>query len=76
MDVQKQGGILRHRRDSRFILRTQPAERTLHMNHAFRLMLAAMLLSALLLGGCGKKGPLYLPDPNENQEKEPEQQAT
>jgi predicted small lipoprotein YifL len=30
--------------------------------HHFRLPVIAALLAALLLAGCGKKGPLYLPD--------------
>jgi predicted small lipoprotein YifL len=30
--------------------------------HAFKLSVIAAVLAALLLAGCGKKGPLYLPD--------------
>ncbi|WP_084644817.1 LPS translocon maturation chaperone LptM [Oceanobacter kriegii] len=35
------------------------------MKHLLRtrtLWLATLAVSALLLGGCGQKGPLYLPD--------------
>ena len=33
----------------------------LHVN-VFRLPVLAVLLAAVLLAGCGKKGPLYHPD--------------
>ena len=30
--------------------------------HPFKLSVIAAILMALLLAGCGRKGPLYLPD--------------
>ena len=30
--------------------------------HPFKLSVLAAILMALLFAGCGKKGPLYLPD--------------
>jgi len=42
-----------------------------HLHH-FKLPVIAAVLAALLLAGCGKKGPLYLPDsPPKPGHKEP-----
>ncbi len=32
------------------------------------LMILLLVACLLILGGCGKKGPLYLPAPQQNQE--------
>ena len=33
-------------------------------------LLAGLFASFLLISGCGQKGPLYLPDENQQQEEE------
>ncbi len=35
-----------------------------------RWLLAALFTASLLIAGCGQKGPLYLPDNNQQQEEE------
>ncbi len=40
--------------------------------HPFKLTVIATLFMALLFAGCGKKGPLYLPDsPSRPDHKQP-----
>ncbi len=35
-----------------------------------RWLLASLITAVLLISGCGQKGPLYLPDENQQQEEE------
>ncbi len=37
------------------------------MKNLLRMLLPLVLLLGLLLGGCGHKGPLYLPTPQDKQ---------
>ena len=39
--------------------------------HQFKLPLIAAVLATLLFAGCGKKGPLYLPDSPPPDRKQP-----
>jgi predicted small lipoprotein YifL len=34
-----------------------------------RWLLASMITAVLLISGCGQKGPLYLPDENQEEEE-------
>jgi predicted small lipoprotein YifL len=59
-------GILAQAKDERSRLHqpglaTRPKKPMPHL-HPFKLSVIAAILMALLLVGCGKKGPLYLPD--------------
>ncbi|XSG84159.1 MAG: LPS translocon maturation chaperone LptM [Methylohalobius sp. ZOD2] len=40
------------------------------MSKIFRLALGLLLISTVQLAGCGQKGPLYLPEPGQDQTEE------